>query len=265
MNNQENMIANIEAIRSINPQTRTWVYRNGIKALPWFTSVRVLLEDPSYWGYFMPYANCSNYECGPNATQNLYHDFEQTPGVKECAAPNASFGVECGEYVFNHRNASLRSFLLGDYFFGPDAAGNPLVDGFYVDDGWGSSGPSEMDSGAVKAMGMTPADVTAMVAAWTANQDAWMSALLAAGKFTWGMFYGGQQTAPGQNQTCGQCTCKSYLETNCGPGSGSQNGTLFYGFSRNTHTSAWPLPSPEQDLAMFLLSRGPYAYFGYGV
>jgi len=80
----------------------------------------------------------------------------------------------------------------------------------------------------------------------------------------WFLFYGGQQTAPGQNQTCGQCTCQSYLEKNCGPASPSQNGTLFYGFSRVTHHQAWPLPSPEQDLAAFLLSRGPYAYFGYG-
>ena len=26
----------------------------------------------------------------------------------------------------------------------------------------------------------------------------------------------------------------------------------------------FPLPSPDQDLAAFLLSRGPYAFFGYG-
>lgn len=47
------------------------------------------------------------YVCGPNATQNLFHDFEQTP-KGDCGE-----GVECGEYVFNHRNASLLPFLLG--------------------------------------------------------------------------------------------------------------------------------------------------------
>lgn len=68
---------------------------NGIKALPWHTSVRRLLEDRSQWGLFMPLAGCmpspGNYVCGPNATQNLYHDFEQTPHG------DCGYGIECGE------------------------------------------------------------------------------------------------------------------------------------------------------------------------
>jgi hypothetical protein len=104
-------------------QTLCWVYRNGIKALPWHTSVRKLLEDKQQWGLFMPLAGCMPspglYVCGPNATQNLYHvrlpsaprpaflfslareffltafpvpqDFEQTPHG-DCGE-----GVECGE------------------------------------------------------------------------------------------------------------------------------------------------------------------------
>lgn len=67
-----------------------------------------------------------------------------------------------------------------------------------------------------------------------------------------------------ENQTCGQCSCAAYLEKNCGPNSPSQNGTLFYGYSRIAHSTPFPLPSPDQDLAAFLLTRGPYAYFGYG-
>ena len=121
-----------------------------------------------------------------------------------------------------------------------------------------------MDADSVAKMGMSPADVTAMIAAWLANQAAWRAALVAAQRWEWFLFYGGQQTAPGQNQTCPQCTCQAYLEAECGPSSGSQNGTLFYGFSRSEHSKPWPLPTPEQDIAMFLLSRGPYAYFGYG-
>jgi hypothetical protein len=116
-----------------------------------------------------------------------------------------------------------------------------------------------MDKDAVAKMGMSPADVAAMTAAWEANQQLWRDYLVARGKFEWFLFYGGQQTAPGQNQTCGKCTCQKYLETNCGAASPSQNGTLFYGFSRTTHSQPWPLPTPEQDIAMFLLSRGPYA------
>jgi hypothetical protein len=80
----------------------------------------------------MPYAGCNPapgvYTCGDNATVNLYHDHEQTP-TGDCGV-----GIECGEYVFNHRNASLTDFLLGDYFFGPTGAGSPIISGFYVDD-----------------------------------------------------------------------------------------------------------------------------------
>ena len=71
--------------------------RNGVKALPWHTTVRKLLEDRAQWGLFMPLAGCmpepGNYICGPNATQNLYHDFEETP------RGDCGVGIECGEYV----------------------------------------------------------------------------------------------------------------------------------------------------------------------
>ena len=43
----------------------------------------------------MPKANRSTapgvYLCGPNATDNLYHDFEETP------SGDCGVGVECGE------------------------------------------------------------------------------------------------------------------------------------------------------------------------
>ena len=108
---EEFMLENILAIRELNPNMWGWCYRNGIKALAWHTTVRVLLEDKAQWGLFMPLKGCmpspGEYVCGPNATQNLYHDFEQTP-KGDCGE-----GVECGEYVFNHRNASLLPFLLG--------------------------------------------------------------------------------------------------------------------------------------------------------
>ena len=129
-------------------------------------------------------------------------------------------------------------------------------------DDWSASGPSEMDKNATEVMGMTPADVTAMIAAWTANVQAYRDALVAAELFEWFLMYGGQQTAPGQNQTCGKCTCQSFLEAQCAPDAGAQTGTLFYGYSRSAHTTPFPLPTPDQDLAIFLLSRGPYAFFG---
>jgi hypothetical protein len=281
---EEFMVANCDAIRAASGgQTACWVYRNGVKALPWHASVRRLLEDRAQWGLFMPLAGCNPapgvYTCGANASQNLYHDFEETPSAHtfRCGA-----GIECGEYVFNHRNASLRDFFLGDYFFPkpfPKSVTGckfsaracparcapvtfPTRPPDYVDDAGEKTGPTEMDKDAVAKMGMTPADVTAMIAAWAANVQAYRDALVAAELFEWYLLDGGQQTAPGQNQTCGQCTCQTFLEAQCSANASAQSGTLFYGYSRSVHTQPWPLPTPDQDLAMFLLARGPYAFFG---
>jgi hypothetical protein len=273
MNTEEDMLANLQAFRAVNPNSIGWLYRNGIKALPWFTSVRKRLEDPAYWGWFMPLANCSTaggppYLCGPNATNNLFHDYEQTPPrTGDCGV-----GVECGEYVFNHRNDSiLIDFFLDEYFFGPTALGAPdgVVRGFYVDDDWSSAGPSEMDKDAVQKMGMSKADVQAMIKAWAFNQQAWRDAVEDAGGYEWYFLFGGQQSAPGMNQTDPASTCTSYLRSMEGADAPAQvNSTLFYGFSRVTHQEAWlpdgSLPYGEQDYALFLLSRGPYAFLGYG-
>ena len=55
-------------------------------------------------------------------------------------------------------------------FLGNDTGGgNKAVDGFYVDDGWSANGPSEMDKDSVDKMGMSAADVQAMISAWSAN------------------------------------------------------------------------------------------------
>ena len=58
MSVEEFMLDNVLAIKKVNPKTIGWVYRNGIKALPWHTSVRKLMEQRSQWGLFMPKKGC---------------------------------------------------------------------------------------------------------------------------------------------------------------------------------------------------------------
>lgn len=41
-------------------QPRVWIYRNTIKALNWFSSVREKLDDPRYSGWFVKFANYSS-------------------------------------------------------------------------------------------------------------------------------------------------------------------------------------------------------------
>ena len=66
-------------------ETKVFVYRNLVKALPWFIQVRTKLEDSRYWGFFLRKAAPT----GGDATGQLYHDFEQTPRG-DCGK-----GVEC--------------------------------------------------------------------------------------------------------------------------------------------------------------------------
>jgi hypothetical protein len=58
---------------------RVWAYRNTIKALNWYSSVRMKLDDPAYAGWFVKFKgfNDSPYPGGKglkeNATKGLYH------------------------------------------------------------------------------------------------------------------------------------------------------------------------------------------------
>ena len=124
MDCEEMLLAQAVANHALNPAAKQMVYRNAIKSLPWFSSVREKLENRAYWGYFLPLKGCADYSCGPNATQNLYHDALQTPHG-DCGE-----GVECGEYLFDLRNASCREWLRTDYLLGPTGLGAPEIKGF---------------------------------------------------------------------------------------------------------------------------------------
>jgi hypothetical protein len=63
-------------------------YRNTIKALPFFTSVREKLSDPAYSGWFIKFKDyngpSSNHSyhvpaCTYEKCSGLYHDQEETP------------------------------------------------------------------------------------------------------------------------------------------------------------------------------------------
>jgi hypothetical protein len=160
-----------------NPAARVFVYRNIVKALPWYLEVSQLLLDQQYWGFFIPYAGCrtaaGEYVCKNNATgaidagANLYHDHEQTPGWtggelrmtgnggpdgichgdtigntnKGCDCGGT--GVPCGEYLWDHRNQSLTAWLTNSYIGGDTyGLGNENISGFFLDDGWSSHSTS---------------------------------------------------------------------------------------------------------------------------
>ena len=69
-------------IKSINPDTHVWIYRNLVKALSWYGAVREKLEDPQYSGWFLHFNNPdpTNYSV-PRGNTPLYHSQDQTPTV----------------------------------------------------------------------------------------------------------------------------------------------------------------------------------------
>ena len=110
------MVKQTEMTVAASPGTKVMVYRNMIKALPWFTSVREKITDPAYARWFMNFSSeivanhsashvpvCdTNYN--PTLCSHLYHDQSQTPGYPHgdgnCAAPGCDVGsVPVGEYV----------------------------------------------------------------------------------------------------------------------------------------------------------------------
>lgn len=144
-------------------------------------------------------------------TPEFPHGDGSCPGPCDC-------GVNpCGEYIFDHRNASLQSFILDD-LLGPTALGNENITGFYLDDEWynfsiytggcsGSpvGGPTEEDTHCLEDMGLA-GDIgftTAMTAAWCDTRHLAFEKVREAGGWFWQMF--------NEQQTPSQAQCASTL------------------------------------------------------
>lgn len=129
---------------------RVWAYRNTIKALNWYSSVREKLDDPKYASWFIKFKGFKNspYPGGQGKEVNnsfhvpacdwynngtaprcsgFYHDQEQTPEHPGGGAPYRVDGdcVEqcdcgstnpCGEYIFDHRGGEVEGRTFRDWF-----------------------------------------------------------------------------------------------------------------------------------------------------
>ncbi len=179
--------------------------------------------------------------------------------------------MPCGEYLWNHANASLREYLIQEFILGPTGLGNANVSGFYLDDGWSNTsaailpwepkegfcdhspigGATEEDLYCTADMGLTQADTTAIRDNWIATIAAVESAIQTNGGFAWAML-NQMDGAPAQS------VCASWFR-----GAGTRvNATAWMVQWTNASASA-SLPQIDEDLAIFLLARGPYAWIGY--
>ena len=204
----------------------------------------------------------------------------------------------CGEYLWDHRNQSLRAWLLDVFILGKGSAlGNPAIDGFYFDDSWRSrAGPSpppppgsvlhscdaspiggatEENPFCAVDMGLTRADIVDITSNWTLTRQMTAAAVLKAKGFAWGsdsMFVGTGARAvtddlPGNGKHAHSMDprpeCAATLRMACAANSTWRDGALLFEFTRATFRDPFPLPFVQQDVAMFLLVRGPYAWLGH--
>jgi len=290
MNCAELLLKQVDITTSASPGTTVYVYRNSIKALPWYTSVREKLVDPAYSAWYLNFSSkatphvpkCDdNYK--PPLCSDYYHDQSQTPeypgGDGDCSAPACDVGtVPVGEYIWDPRawNVAVKGQTFGDWFINDylfDATGgaNPKVSGFFFDDQWTTSGPTEYESHAVEDMGLTQAELQDITNAYWANMAEVYKTVLARGKFSWQQLWTGQGDGPQSiGDTCPgplvhQTSCAADLRKLCTANSQAQNRFMMYAFTPGKcNMDPSTLSMFEQDLANFLLVRGKYAVLGHG-
>ena len=284
--------------------TRVFVYRNLVKALPWFASVRKILDDPAYSGFFLKFdpvkraaAKLHVPDCAPeNASKcsSYYHDQLQTPEVPTKAEPHpdgacpASTGCDCGanpcgEYLWDHRNGTqLRQWLIAHQLYGPTGLDAPEIEGFFIDDFWCSNllnaphtcsdpvqGPTEVDPHSQVDMGLSDDDIKDLTLAWRETMRQAQEAILAKGGYTWSLI-AGQQNANAYPTILSRSTCATQLRTACGSATRNTNASSTNPWQTQAQlfgfrvVNGTVLPQVEQDVAFFSLARGPYAWLGWG-
>lgn len=284
MNCEELLVEQVALTTAASPGTTVWVYRNAVKALPWYSTVRAKLTDPAYGEWFLNFSGTGKYhvpQCDTNYEPPLctsfYHDQDQTPGYPsgdgDCSPPACDVGsVPIGEYLFNHLAANVsvngQSFVqwfIDDYVFGPTGGSNANVSGFYFDDEWTPIGPSEMNEYALIDLGFNASHTLKMTVAWAWVMDQVYAEIIARKKFSWNQLWTFGNDCP--QPLVKQPSCIADLRSLCRADSSAQTRAMMFAFSPGSCAKGFDpgnLTDFDADLANFLLSRGPYAYLGNG-
>ena len=181
-----------------------------------------------------------------------------------------------GFYLWNHSSTaivhgqSFQDWFVHSYMLNK-VGQSPLVSGFFWDDFWPKPGQPFPDS----SEGMVANDTglqhnldewEKITDSYHANMDFLRNATLTAGKFSWQLMWtGGSATSVGgtvpspivQEKTCAS-TLRLLCDKNAAPQTRAMMSTL-----NTPRGDPSTLLSMKQDLANFLLIRGPYAWLGH--
>ena len=156
------------------------------------------------------------------------------------------------------------------------------MDGFFIDDFWCSNelcaadprgrpcpcrdpvqGPSEIDSHSQADMGLSDADVREITLGWEATMAAVQNAILEHNGYTWSLMAGQANANAMPHLVSPEArACTATLRSACSAESAMQTTANLFGVAV---VNATRTPRLKQDLAFFLLARGPFAWLGWGV
>ena len=118
-------------------------------------------------------------------------------------------------------------------------------------------------------IGLTASDVADITSNWSATVAAAQTGAMKQKGFLWGsasefVGTGARCIAPSRwTPHVPNATCAQDLRRHCAINSSFHEGALLFEFTRKKFSDPFPLPFVAQDVAMFLLVRGPYAWIGH--
>eukprot|EP00927_Polykrikos_kofoidii_P062742 TRINITY_DN57545_c0_g1_i1.p1 TRINITY_DN57545_c0_g1~~TRINITY_DN57545_c0_g1_i1.p1 ORF type:complete len:469 (+),score=24.52 TRINITY_DN57545_c0_g1_i1:64-1470(+) len=289
MDDEEMLFQQVKMTTSATKGTTVWVYRCSVYGYPWYTTVRKLLEDPKYHPWFMSFKNegpwfskkCDSYKT--DVCSNLYHSQEQSPGYPhgdgDCALPGCDCGkgVPCGFYVFNHSSTvevngqTFQDWFVHDYMLNymKDPTLKDLISGMFWDDVWNPECDiHDQVPKTCEDMGLVnnSPEMVKLTRDYQSNMAALRDATLNYGKFSWQMLWTGEGPTDIGN-TCphpivSKDNCIVRLRDLCRSDSPAQTRAMMYQITIGG--SVRNFTNLRNDIANFLLIRGPYAWLGHG-
>ena len=154
---------------------------------------------------------------------------------------------------------------------GPNGLANENVDGFYLDDHWTTytgCGATEEDQNCNADMGLSPQDVADITGNWSTTSVAVLDVIKKDKGFALGgssLFKGtGMRALTGKYGSDPRKTCAEYTRESCSKNSTVYTSAYIFQYTKKElFVDPFPMPFPFQDLAQFLLVRGPFAWIGY--
>jgi hypothetical protein len=222
---------NCRRLKAAGLVDKCFIYHNTMRALQWIESQRAVMYDATKRDWFLQY--------------------EDSAGRKNGTIYNAKSGAY-DQYLWDYRNPEAAAYIVAATV---NDTMSPYVDGSFTDDTHGM--PDECED-CQQAIGMSEAQLVVYRNAVSLAGAKLIKELAAAGKGTIQGLESQYLYAP--TDAAG---CQSFMEKYTQPSFQKQSMVMFA-----SHAPGEPLepywPSPNQTLAMFLVSRPPVAYLGWG-